>query len=392
MNLDGWLLDPGVTHLNHGAFGAVPAPVLAEQERWRQLFHTDPTSFVVDRWEPGLDLARQAVSELVGAQSESMALIPNTTTGVNAVLRSFPFSPGDHILTTDHVYNACRNVLEHVAARTGAHLVVAPVPFPLRESEQVVEAVMGHVSRRTRFALIDHITSATGLVLPVGRLVPRLEERGVTVMVDGAHGPGMVPLNVEALGASYYAGNCHKWLCAPPGSAFLWVRPDLAGTVVPPVISHGANDRRSDRPRLHLLFDYTGTIDPSSYMVIPSAVSHLSALHPQGLVGVMAANRRLALEARSLLCDALAIAPPAPEDMIGALAAVPLPAGEGEPPLGFIDPLTRNLLERWGIQVPVIVWPAWPRRNLRVSAAPYNEIDDYGKLVEALAVELAQAA
>ena len=392
MRLRGWLLDPTVTHLNHGAFGAVPAVVLAEQERWRRLYQQDPTSFVVNRWEPAIDEARRQLGKVVGASPEDMAFVSNTTSGVNAVLRSLPFSSGDQILTTDHVYNACRNVLNQVAATTGAQVVLAPVPFPIASTDQVVEAVMERVTPSTRFALLDHITSATGLVLPVATLVPALEQQGVTVMVDGAHAPGMVPLEVARLGASYYAGNCHKWLCAPPGAAFLWVRPGLGEGILPPVISHGANDPRRDRPRLHLLFDYTGTLDPSSYLTVPAAIDFLAGLHPQGLEGLMAANRALALEARSLLCGVVGTAPPAPPEMIGSLAAITLPGGTGEPPTGFVDPLTRILLEKWNIQVPVFVWPAWPRRNLRISAAPYNDLDDYHLLAGALEVELAAAA
>ncbi|MDP3984400.1 MAG: aminotransferase class V-fold PLP-dependent enzyme [Acidimicrobiia bacterium] len=390
--LNEWLLTKQILHLNHGSFGATPRVVLAEQSRWRELFQADPTTFVVDRWEPSLDHARESLCRVVGANPESLGFVPNTTTGVNAVLRSFPFAAGDEILTTNHVYNACRNVLEFVAAESEAELVIAPVPFPLSSADEVVAAIMEKVSPRTRFALLDHVTSATGLVLPVDRLVPLLEGLGVAVMVDGAHAPGMVELDIESLAPSYYAGNCHKWLCAPPGSAFLWVRPDRADRVVPTVISHGANDPRTDRPRLHLLFDYPGTIDPSGYLSVPTAIEFLTSLHPQGLEGVMASNRDLALAARDYLCEVVGTPPPAPDDMIGSLAAVILPPGEGQAPIGFIDPLTRVLLEQWGIQVPVFIWPSWPARDLRVSAAPYNQFDDYLKLSAALAAELSRAA
>ena len=392
MLLDGWSLTPEVVHLNHGSFGATPRSVLAVQDRWRQMFHRDPTSYVVDRWETALDAAREVLCKVVGADPGSLVFIPNTTTGVNSVVRSLDFRAGDEILTTDHIYNACRNVLEFVAGRTGARVVIATVPFPLSSADEVVAGVMDRVTTRTRFALLDHVTSATGLVLPIERLVSLLERQGVLVMVDGAHAPGMVSLNIEKLAPSFYAGNCHKWLCAPPGSAFLWVRPDLANLITPPAISHGANDPRTDRPRLHLLFDYPGTIDPTGYLAVPAAINFLNSLHPDMLPGVMAANRQLALKARTMLCDIVGTPPAAPDDMIGSLAAVTLPPGRGEPPPGFIDPLTRVLLEEWRIQVPVFIWPTWPRRDLRVSAAPYNEVGDYSLLIEALAVELPRAA
>jgi len=386
-----WQLDPEVIHLNHGSFGATPLPVLTAQAEWRRRFQSDPTSFVVDTWEPAIDEARRLLAEALGANSESLGFVPNTTTGVNAVVRSFPFRRGDEILTTDHVYNACRNVLDHVAARTDAQVVIAPMPFPLASSDEAVTAVMDRVTRRTRFALIDHVTSPTGLVLPAATIVGLLEDRGVPVMVDGAHSPGMVPLEIERMAPSFYAGNCHKWLCGAPGSAFLWVRPDHAEAVIPAVISHGANDTRTDRPRLHLLFDYPGTIDPSPYLTVPVAIDFLRSLHPDGLTGVMAANRALALRARALLCETVGTPPPAPEDMIGSLAAVALPPGLGERPPG-IDPLSRVLRQKWSIQVPVLIWPEWPSRYLRVSAAPYNRIEDYVALSEALTIELANAA
>jgi isopenicillin-N epimerase len=300
--------------------------------------------------------------------------------------------PGDELLTTDHVYNSCRNILDHVAARTGSKVVIAPVPFPLESSDQVVAAVMDRVTARTRFALIDHVTSPTGLVLPAATIVRLLEDREIAVMVDGAHSPGMIPLEIEMMGASFYAGNCHKWLCGAPGSAFLWVRPDHVGDVTPAVISHGANDPRTDRPRLHLLFDYPGTIDPSPYLTVPVAIEFLRALHPDGLNGVMATNRALALKARSLLCETVGTPPAAPNDMIGSLAAVTLPPGQGERPPGFVDPLSRTFRQKWNIQVPVFIWPEWPSRNVRVSAAPYNRMEEYGALSEALKTELAATA
>jgi isopenicillin-N epimerase len=392
MLLDQWPLSREVIHLNHGSFGATPLPVLSEQERWRRLFQADPTSFVVDEWEPSLDRARLALCQVIGAKPESVAFISNTTAGVNAVVRSVGFEPGDEILTTDHVYNACRNVLEFAAGRAGARVVIAPVPFPLGDPEEVVVAVLDRVTPRTRFALIDHVTSATGLVLPVDRLVAPLEDRGIMVMVDGAHAPGMVPLDIERLAPSFYAGNCHKWLCAPPGTAFIWARPDLADLVQPPIISHGANDPRTDRPRLHLLFDYQGTDDPSGFLSVPAAIEFLSSRHPDGLPGLMETNRHLALEARALLCGVAGTPLPAPASMIGSLAAVPLPPGRGEAPPGLVDPLSRTLHRTWKIQVPVFIWPQWPTRNLRISAAPYNQFDDYRRLAEALVSELDLAA
>ncbi|HKY48181.1 MAG TPA: aminotransferase class V-fold PLP-dependent enzyme [Acidimicrobiia bacterium] len=383
----GWLLDPQVVQLNHGSFGATPRPVLDEQDRWRRLMEANPTGFVLESFEPALDEARGRLSALVGADPADLVFITNATAGVNAVVRSLRFEPGDELLTINHVYNACRNALEYAANRSGANVVIADVPFPIESPDVVVDSLLAALTERTRFVLIDHVTSPTGLVLPVEDIVTAFESRGVTVMVDGAHGPGMVPLDLDRLGASYYSGNCHKWLCAPKGSAFLWARSGLGDSLVPPVISHGWNDRRTDRPRFHLLFDYMGADDPTAHLAVPAAIDFLSSLYPGGLAGTMDHNRRLALEARDLLCEFIGIEPPAPDSMIGSLAAVPIPPSTEEMS-GQVDPLGRRLLHDHGIQVPVFPWPQWPRRCLRISAAPYNDLDQYQTLIEALKAEL----
>ena len=383
----GWLLDPQIVQLNHGSFGATPLPVLEEQDRWRRLMEENPTGFVVENLEPALDEARARLCALVGADPADLVFITNATMGVNTVVRSLAFEPGDELLTINHVYNACRNALEYAAKQSGATVVIADVPFPLESPDQVIDPLMAAVTDRTRFVLIDHVTSPTGLVLPIEQIASPLEARGVTVMVDGAHGPGMVPLDLARLGASYYTGNCHKWLCAPKGSAFLWARSGLGERLVPPVISHGWNDPRTDRPRFHLLFDYMGADDPSPHLAVPAAIDFLSAIYPNGLAGTMEHNRSLALAARDLLCEFLAVDHPAPDSMIGSLAAVPLPDSKEEMTSQF-DPLGLRLFEKYRIQVPVFPWPRWPQHCVRISAAPYNDLDQYRILIAALEAEL----
>jgi len=381
-----WTLDSAVAFLNHGSFGACPRPVLEAQQRLRERLERQPVRFFVRDLESLLDDARSALAAFLGADPEGLVFVTNATTAVNAVLRSLALAPGDQLLVTDHAYNACRNALDFVAAAAGARVVVVPVPFPLASADAVVEAVLAQVTPHTRLALLDHVTSPTGLVLPIERLVRALAARGIDTLVDGAHAPGMLPLDLRALGAAYYAGNCHKWLCAPKGAGFLHVRRERQGGVRPVVISHGANSPRTDRSRLLLEFDWTGSHDPTAYLCVPEAIRFLGGLLPGGWPELMARNRQLALEARRILCDALDAMPPAPEEMVGALAAVPLPDGADAPlrsPL-YVDPLQDVLLERYRIEVPIVPWPAPPKRLVRVSCQAYNARDDYERLATAL--------
>jgi isopenicillin-N epimerase len=387
-----WTLDPSVDFLNHGSFGATPRVVLEAQQAWRDRLEAEPVRFMVADLEPALDHARTQLADFVGADPADLAFIPNATTGVNAVLASLRFAPGDELLTTDHEYNAVRNAMQHVAERDGARVVTAAVPFPIGSADEVVEAVLAEVTTRTRLLVLDHVTSATALILPVARLVAELAQRSIDTLIDGAHAPGMLDLRVADLGAAYYAGNLHKWVCAPKGSAFLWVRGNRQTRIRPLTISHGANSPRLDRSRFHQEFDWTGTSDPTAWLSVPDAIRFGEQLFDGGWSALRARNRKLALEARDLVSAALRIPPAAPDEMLGSMASVPLPwertPGTVQGVNLYGDAVHGALLEA-GLQTMITPWPQRPedrpwRRLLRLSAAAYNDRAQFERLAAIL--------
>ncbi|WP_257455154.1 aminotransferase class V-fold PLP-dependent enzyme [Archangium lipolyticum] len=387
-----WSLDPEVTFINHGSFGACPTRVLEEQSRLRARLEAEPVRFLLREVEGLLDSARAALGAFVDADPDDLAFVNNASTGVNTVLRSLRFSAGDELLVTDNEYNGSRNALEFVASQWSVKVVVIKLPWPVPSAQAVVDTVLSHVTERTRLLLIDHITSPTGLVLPLATIVRALRERGVETLVDGAHAPGQVPLSLRQLGVAYYSGNCHKWLCAPKGAAFLHVRRDLQPGIRPLIISHGYNSRRKDRSQFRLDFDWLGTDDPTPFLCIPKVLEVMGGMLPGGWPEVMASNRAKALAARSFLCQRLGVAPHCPEDMVGSMATVALPDGGMEVSvIRGSEPLQDKLLFKHGIEVPVVVWPRPPQRHLRVSAQLYNSPEDYQRLADALQAELGPA-
>jgi isopenicillin-N epimerase len=383
---DRWLLDPEVVFLNHGSFGAAPKAVLEEQSRIRLQIEREPLIFFDHDYLPALDQARAALAGFLGARTDDLAFVVNATTGVNTVLRSLKLEPGDQLLVTDHEYNACRNAIDAVAADSGAEVVVASIPFPGASESAVIEAILERISPKTRLVLIDHVTSQTGMVMPLERLVSEVQTRGVDVLVDGAHAPGMLALDLDSLGAAYYTGNLHKWVCAPKGAAFLHVREDRRDGVRPLVISHGANAEAVKRSRFHLEHDWTGTRDPSAWLSVPAALREMESMVEGGWDEVRRRNRELVLKGRDTLCDALAIEAPCPDSMIGSLASLPLPDGDSGSvnELFPFDKLQDRLFKDYRIEVPVIAWPAPPRRLVRISAQLYNSRWQYVALAEAL--------
>jgi isopenicillin-N epimerase len=371
-----WGLDRSVLYLYHGSFGACPTAVLAVQTRLRMQMESEPADFFSATLAAGLDTARRALARFLSADEQDLVFVPNATTAVNAVLQSLEFESGDELLVTDHTYAACRKVVDFVAARSGAHVVVAHLPFPVRSEEQIVAAILTCVSPQTRLALLDHVTSPTALVMPLERLVRELQERDVDCLVDGAHAPGMVPVHLSDLGAAYYTGNAHKWLCTPKGAAFLHVRHDRQSGLHPTVISHGYLSG------FHAEFDWTGTWDPTPWLCVSESLRYLEGLLPGGWPALMARNHELVLRARDVLLQALSLDAPCPPEMIGSMASIPLPTPSRGSPGAALD---LQGLHRWFRERGVETWlHPQPMALLRLSAQLYNSLPQYERLAALL--------
>ncbi|MEZ0225758.1 MAG: aminotransferase class V-fold PLP-dependent enzyme [Alphaproteobacteria bacterium] len=377
----------GVDYMNHGSFGACPRQVRDFLQQQRQALLTNPMEYFGSENPRRMTEGRRFWAEFLGADAEGIVHVECATLGVNTVMKSLAlrgfFRPGDEILLTSHGYNACNNVAHEIAALTGARVVVAPVPFPIETKEKVTEAVLSAVTQKTRLALIDHITSETALIFPIEDIVSGLKERGVETLVDGAHAPAHVQLTLAKLGAAFYTGNGHKWLCATPGAAFLYVREDFRDKVRPMSTSHGANDPDPKVSSFQKNFAWTGTRDNIPYFTPKIAFETLSSLHPDGLPGLIADNRRLVQYGYRLLLDALKLKPHAPDDMLGMMATVILPLGDAAR-------LRHDFLkrEKLSTQLGQLSAPFGTGRFLRLSAQAYNQPEQYERLAVALVAAL----
>ena len=367
---DRFLLDPDFLTVNHGSFGAIPVPVRDAQDEWRRRLEAQPTRFMAIELPALLRQAATRLAAFVGAEAQDIGFVDNATTGCNSVLRSLQLQPSDEILMLDHGYGAVRNTVRHVAERAGAQMVEAIIPFPQPSADAIVEAVSAKLGPRTRLVVLDHITSPSALVLPLEKLIPLCQQAGARVLVDGAHGPGMVPLDLTALNADWYTGNGHKWLCAPKGCAFLWARGDRQDDLHPVTISHGYDTGFLGE------FDWAGTRDPSAYLAIDAAIDFHEEL---GGSALRQRNAALAAEGAMILAQALGTEIGAPPELQAAMAMIRLPLA-GPATQDQAKALRRRLIaeERTDVIVNAIGGAYW----LRISAAAYNEREDYVRLAE----------
>jgi isopenicillin-N epimerase len=393
--IDRWALSADLVHLNHGSYGGCPHSVLNAAASWRTRMELAPMRFFVNEWQAGLDEARAALATFVRVPDSQLVFAANATTGIATALASIHLDIGDDILTTSHVYRACRHQLLRLAAEHHARLVIVEIPLPF-DPQRLVDDVTAAITPRTRVALLDHITSPTALVLPIAELVAVLAARGVQIIIDGAHAPGQIPLDVGALlaaGVTYYAGNCHKWICAPKGAGFLIAAPDATG-VRPLVTSHGAAADYGPPNRFHAEHDWAGTHDPSPFLAVPVALAAIAELGG-GWPATIARNHALAVRMRERFVAALLAHAPrssgaphtllAADDDLGTMAAIEIALPTGATPFGLQQQL---LLSGW--EVPIVDFPGRPL--VRLSAHLYNhaqQADDLAAVLGTLGVTLA---
>lgn len=363
-----WPLDPAITYLNHGGYGVTPHAVTQEQDDWRRRIERNPMRFFGRELAPALRRAAAVLAQMLGAREPDLVFVDNATAGCNAVLRSLDFAPGDEILVTSLGYGAVIKAARYVAGRSGARLVEAEIPLPLADEAALLERVAGRLGRKTRLAIFDHIASHSALVLPVAALTRLAHAAGALVLIDGAHAPGQIPLDLPAIGADWYVGNCHKWLLAPRGCGFLWAAPSQQAAIHPLAISHGYGRGFIAE------FDWTGTRDPSPFLALPAAIAFHRELGGEAL---MARNRALALAAAEALARRWATGLSGPAETFAAMATVRLPMA-GAATEAEASALRQRLAESHGIEVAINAecGAFW----LRLAAQAYNEPQDYERL------------
>jgi isopenicillin-N epimerase len=367
-----WPIDPSVAFLNHGSFGATPIPVLEAQRGWRDAMEAQPVDFLWRRLPSLLEDARVACAAFLGTDPDGFAFVPNATAGVATVLASMRLAPGEHILISDHAYPAIRNAAARACAEAGTEPAVVRIPLPLPDPAGIVERFAAGVTARTRLVIVDQVTSPTASLFPVTEVTSACHDRGALVLVDGAHAPGMLAAPVDALGADFWTGNFHKWVCAPKGSGGLVVGAEHRDRVHPLVASHGMEQG------FRAEFDWTGTKDDTASLSVPAAVAFMAGL---GWDRVRRHNHELVAYGRRVVSQALGTEPPVPPSAFGSMALVALPDGAAGT-LEEAAALGTALYEKERIEVPFVAWNG--RGHIRLSAQVYNAPGDYDRLAEAL--------
>jgi isopenicillin-N epimerase len=370
-----FLVRRDIAFLNHGSFGACPAPVFDVYQRWQRELQSQPVEFLGRRLTSLLEEARVHLAAYIGARAENLVFVPNTTTGINIISRSLPLAAGDEVLATDHEYGAVERTWRYICGQRGAHYRRQPIPLPMTTRESFVEQLWQGVTERTRVLVVSHITSPTALIFPVAEVVRRAQACGIVTVIDGAHAPSQLDLDLETLGADFYVGNCHKWLSAPVGAAFLYVRPERHPQLQPLVVSWGYDPDQPSAQPLHDYFAWVGTDDPSAYLSVPAAIAfQVEHDWPR----VRASCHTLAAQARERIAALTGLPSVCSDEWFSQMCVARLPLAEGV----TREEVHRRLWDEFQVEVPITDWGG--QRFVRVSIQAYNSPRDVDRLLDAL--------
>jgi isopenicillin-N epimerase len=369
-----FLLDPDIAYLNHGSYGACPRPVFEVYQEWQLRTEREPTQFFFREADAELDAARATIGRYLNADADDLVFVPNATIGLNTVIRSLHLEAGDEILTTDHEYGALDYTWEFMCSKTGACYRPHPIPMPVTTHADFVESFWSAVTPRTRVIYISHMTSPTALIFPVQEICRRARAAGILTIVDGAHIPGHIPLDLRALDADFYSGNFHKWLCAPRGSAFLYVKREHHRLIEPLVISWGWPERESFVRQNQ----WQGTRELAAFLSVPAAIAfqeqhHWSTVRAECHALVTSAQTRIArLEGAQMVS-------PNNGEWFAQMVTLLLPPCD-------VEQIERTLLHDYKVDIPVRAWRE--HRFIRVSIQGYNTADDVDRLLSGLEGQL----
>ena len=374
---DHFLLDPDVTFLNHGSFGACPRPVFSDYQQWQLQLERQPVEFLGRRAPEMLAVVRQRLGEYFNASADSLALMMNATWGINVVIRSLDLEPGDEVLTTNHEYGANTMAWDWLLAKSGASLIQHAIDLPVSTHEDVVDSLWSKVTDRTKAIFMSHITSPTALTLPAQEVCRRARDHGILTIIDGAHVPGHIPLDLQEFGADIYAGNLHKWFCAPKGAGFLYVRPEEQGWVESLIVSWGWGTNGQLSPSTYVVRnEWQGTRDIAAFLAIPAAIAFQEE---SGWPENQHRGHLLASQARTQVAELTGLEQICPDscDWFGQMTTFPVPTDD---PLA----LKTRLYDEFRIEIPRISWNG--QAFLRASFQAYNTEEDIDRLIEALRV------